>query len=66
MCLDDIGPLGVSLRDDGVRVDVIGRKGGVEPRVIAAMHKSLREIPPDVVMAHQYGPSPTRRWPCRW
>ncbi len=56
VCLDNIGPLGGALRDDGVRVDVIGRRGGVEPSVVLALRRILTQVRPDVVCAHQYGP----------
>lgn len=55
-CLDAIGPLGESLRADGVRVDVLGRTEGVQPRVALALRRVIVEARPDVVVAHQYTP----------
>ncbi len=56
VCLDSIGPLGESLRADGVRVDVLGRTEGLQPEVALAMRRVLTEVRPDVVCAHQYTP----------
>jgi glycosyltransferase involved in cell wall biosynthesis len=56
VCLDGIGPLGETLRADGVRVDVLGRAEGLQPGVALKMRALLHEIRPDVVVAHQYTP----------
>lgn len=56
VCLDGIGPLGESLRGDGVRVDVLGRSEGLQPAVALKMRALLGEVRPDVVVAHQYTP----------
>jgi glycosyltransferase involved in cell wall biosynthesis len=56
VCLDGIGPLGETLRADGVRVDVLGRREGLQPGVALAMRRVLAETRPDVVVAHQYTP----------
>jgi len=56
VCLDSIGPIGETLRADGVRVDVLGRTEGLQPQVALRMRQLLAEIRPDVVCAHQYTP----------
>jgi glycosyltransferase involved in cell wall biosynthesis len=56
LCLDASGPLGQGLQSDGVRVDVLGRKGGVEPRVVKGLRDVLTDFRPEVVCAHQYAP----------
>ncbi|MEZ4391020.1 MAG: glycosyltransferase [Polyangiales bacterium] len=56
VCLDGIGPLGETLRADGVRVDVLGRAEGLQPGVALKLRALLAEARPDVVVAHQYTP----------
>lgn len=55
-CLDGIGPLGESLRADGVRIEVLGRTEGLQPQVALGLHRLIAEVHPDVVCAHQYTP----------
>ncbi len=55
-CLDSIGPLGESLRADGLRVDVLGRTEGIQPEVALRLRTLVTEVRPDVVCAHQYTP----------
>ncbi|MBK6531273.1 MAG: glycosyltransferase [Deltaproteobacteria bacterium] len=56
VCLDGIGPLGESLRADGVRVEVLGRTSGLQPQVAIDLHRLIADVRPDVVCAHQYTP----------
>ncbi len=56
VCLDAVGPLGEGLRADGVRVELLHRREGFQPRIAVALNALVREIRPDVVCAHQYTP----------
>jgi L-malate glycosyltransferase len=53
-CLDGIGPLGDSLRSEGVRVEHLQRVPGFDVRVIVRLRKLIQESRPDVICAHQY------------
>lgn len=55
-CLDAVGPLGESLRSDGVRVEMLGRKEGLDPGVVRRLRALIADARPDVVCAHQYTP----------
>ena len=55
-CLDAVGPLGESLRADGVRVDSLGRREGFDHRMVVRLRALLQSERPDVVCAHQYTP----------
>jgi glycosyltransferase involved in cell wall biosynthesis len=55
-CLDAVGPLGESLRSDGVRVDALGRREGFDPRMALRLRSLIEQERPDVVCAHQYTP----------
>lgn len=54
--LDDLGPLGEDLRAHGFRVEVLGRKPGLDLRVPARLAALMASWRPDVVHAHQYTP----------
>lgn len=56
VCLDAVGPLGEALRAEGVRVDVLGRREGFDPRMVLGLRAFLEAERPDVVCAHQYTP----------
>ncbi len=55
-CLDAVGPLGEAMRSEGVRVEALGRRPGLDARIIPAMRKVIADVRPDVVCAHQYTP----------
>ena len=55
-CLDAVGPLGESLRADGVRVDALHRRAGFDPRMVLGLRRLIAAERPDVVCAHQYTP----------
>jgi glycosyltransferase involved in cell wall biosynthesis len=55
-CLDAMGPLGDALRADGVRVEALGRKAGLDVRLVPALRALIADARPDVVCAHQYTP----------
>jgi glycosyltransferase involved in cell wall biosynthesis len=56
VCLDDLGTLGQSLRDEGFRVEVLGRRPGVDGRCLLRLALLLRRERVDLVHAHQYTP----------
>ncbi len=55
-CLDAVGPLGEALRADGVRVELLGRREGIDLRLVPALRALIADARPDVVCAHQYTP----------
>jgi glycosyltransferase involved in cell wall biosynthesis len=55
-CLDDVGPLGEELRDDGFRVALVGRKPGIDWGLPFRLARLMRSEQVDVVHAHQYTP----------
>jgi L-malate glycosyltransferase len=55
-CLDDIGPLGERLREEGVPVLAFGRRPGVDLSVSWRMAREIRTRGLDVLHAHQYTP----------
>ncbi len=55
-CLDDIGPLGEELRDEGFSVYPLGRRSGLNLRSSNRLASLLRREKVDVIHAHQYGP----------
>jgi glycosyltransferase involved in cell wall biosynthesis len=56
LCLDEVGPLGHRLIDEGIPVLAFGRRPGVDFRVSWRMARELRARRIDVVHAHQYTP----------
>ena len=55
-CLDELGTLGESLRDEGFPVHVLGRKPGLDWGCVSRLGKVLRQERVDVIHAHQYTP----------
>jgi glycosyltransferase involved in cell wall biosynthesis len=55
-CLDQIGPLGERLQQQGVPVVAFNRRPGVDWRLVPRMAREIRERGIDVVHAHQYTP----------
>lgn len=55
-CLDGLGELGQELRDEGVRVHVLGRRPGLDFAVLSRLREIYREEGVDLVHAHQYTP----------
>ena len=55
-CLDEVGPLGEELRDDGFLIALLGRKPGLDWGCPIRLARLLREERVDIVHAHQYGP----------
>ena len=55
-CLDDIGPLGTTLTDEGFTVVNLARQPGVDLRVARRMGSAVREHGVDLLHAHQYTP----------
>ena len=55
-CLDEVGPLGADLRDEGFSVVLLGRKPGLDWGCPIRLARLLRDKKVDVVHAHQYGP----------
>jgi glycosyltransferase involved in cell wall biosynthesis len=56
VCLDELGTLGQQLRDEGFRVEVLGRRPGVDWRCVLRLARVLRREQVDLVHAHQYTP----------
>lgn len=55
-CLDDIGPLGDKLRDEGFVVELIGRRPGFDIRCVRRLAAFMRQQHVDLIHAHQYTP----------
>ncbi len=55
-CLDEIGTLGLELRDEGFPVEVIGRRAGLDWRCGLRLAALLRRERVDLIHAHQYTP----------
>ena len=55
-CLDELGPLGEQLRDEGFVVDVLGRKPGLDLGCARRLSRFLRSHGVEVLHAHQYTP----------
>ncbi|MBX3231501.1 MAG: glycosyltransferase [Labilithrix sp.] len=56
VCLADEGELAPELRAEGFAVHVLGKRAGVDLRVVARLRSLVRAERIDVVHAHQYGP----------
>jgi glycosyltransferase involved in cell wall biosynthesis len=54
--LDAIGPLGESLRAEGVHVECVGRRPGIDLGLPVRLAAAVRRLDADVVHAHQYTP----------
>lgn len=55
-CLDDIGPIGEQLRDEGYQVECFGRQPGLDRTLIRRLSAFCDSENVDVVHAHQYTP----------
>jgi L-malate glycosyltransferase len=55
-CLDGLGTLGAELRDQGIDVEVLGRRPGLDLGVARRLAHVLRARRVEVVHAHQYTP----------
>jgi glycosyltransferase involved in cell wall biosynthesis len=55
-CLDELGPLGRQLQDEGFLVEVVGRHPGVDWWCVRRLATLLQAQRADVVHAHQYSP----------
>jgi len=55
-CLEEKGPLGEQLRDEGFTVHVLDKRPGVDPRAAKRLRSLINEECVDLVHAHQYGP----------
>jgi sugar transferase (PEP-CTERM/EpsH1 system associated) len=56
VCLDELGPLGETLRSEGFAVHVLNRQPGLDWRCLAQLGKLLRRERALVIHAHQYTP----------
>ncbi len=55
-CLDDLGPLGQELREEGFSVEVLERRPGLDPGCMRRLAKLWRREDVQLVHAHQYTP----------
>lgn len=55
-CLDELGPLGQQLRDEGFAVLVLNRRAGLDWKCPWRLARFLRQEGVDLVHAHQYTP----------
>ncbi|HEY7424193.1 MAG TPA: glycosyltransferase, partial [Gemmataceae bacterium] len=55
-CLDELGPLGQELRDEGFTVHVLNRRLGLDWKCPWRLARFLRQENVDLVHAHQYTP----------
>jgi len=55
-CLDGLGEFGEDLRAAGVAVHLLGRRPGVDLRVVGRLSRLCRATGVDIVHAHQYTP----------
>lgn len=55
-CLDDLGPLGNQLRNEGFPVHVLGRRPGLDLGCVRRFAAFLRSEDVDLIHAHQYTP----------
>lgn len=55
-CLDEAGTLGIELRAEGFRVEVLDRSAGLDWRCAARLAQLLRRERVDLIHAHQYTP----------
>ncbi len=56
LCLDEVGPLGEELRDEGFAVIDLKRQPGVDWAVSRRIRQAVREHNIDLLHAHQYTP----------
>jgi L-malate glycosyltransferase len=55
-CLDELGTLGLELREAGYPVEVLRRRPGFDLRCVLRLARCLRRFRVDVLHTHQYGP----------
>jgi L-malate glycosyltransferase len=55
-CLDELGDFGRQLRGDGVTVEVLGRRPGVDLGLVRRLQRLCRDLDVHLVHAHQYTP----------
>lgn len=55
-CLDELGPLGEQLREEGFLVEVLGRKKGIDFGCVRRLAALARREGAGVIHAHQYTP----------
>jgi glycosyltransferase involved in cell wall biosynthesis len=55
-CLDELGPLGEQLRGEGLLVEVLGRKSGIDFGCVRRLAAFARREGAGVIHAHQYTP----------
>jgi glycosyltransferase involved in cell wall biosynthesis len=56
VCLDSLGTLGEELRAEGFPVEVLGRRSGLDGRLVWRLSRLLRRERVGLVHAHQYTP----------
>ncbi len=56
ICLDGVGPLGESLRQEGFVVECVGRRPGIDRRAMGSLQRMIRRLRADLIHAHQYTP----------
>lgn len=55
-CLDDLGPLGAALREEGFPVEVVGRRAGLDVGCVRRLARLARQHRAALFHAHQYTP----------
>ncbi len=65
-CLDDLGPLGRELRDEGYLVEVLGRRSGIDLACVRKLAAFARREGASLLHAHQYTPFFYCRAPGTW
>lgn len=56
VCLDEIGPLGNELLNQGFSVELIGRRPGIDMTSVRRLRSYVQSNAVDVIHAHQYTP----------
>ncbi len=56
ICLDEIGPLGKTMREQGFEVVCLDRRPGIDWRAMRRMGQVIRRYGVNLLHAHQYGP----------
>lgn len=56
VCLDELGPLGESLREEGFPVHTLDRRPGLDWRCMRLLRELCRREKVDLIHAHQYTP----------
>jgi glycosyltransferase involved in cell wall biosynthesis len=55
-CLDELGPIGRQLQEDGVPVHVLERRPGIDPHCLLQLRSWFRDNRVSLIHAHQYTP----------